>query len=349
MKRFSSILFFLSIVALMIVTGFGCQQDNLLLEPESNSQLKATLEKVTFSDQSITSFEPNYNEEQAMSLVGGLAKEIYPFRVGQRMKLVDRKLEITYPNNKKEAEGKLTLNFEGVLLIIGFSQPQTEGSQTPPDVTLEKPFKTTIVRIIKYVKFQETGDDTKDWKIAGVSLPVGGTENPSFKIVKVVVKAEGKNPITIDNPANIFFGMDGLSNNGQPGEMGNGNGMGMGRGMGNGMGRGIGNGATNQMKDMMVFGKRAPVTISVFVESTAAKDEFITVTYGAMANGMFRVKEQFSKIETSGNVKKFEKTILTNMNSGFMHAVINVLNNGAVYDDKESVQEVSWGIPYAIK
>jgi hypothetical protein len=374
-KRSISYLLSLSVIASFLLAATGCNQEGAIVDPAQNQNLSVALQKVTDNDESIKSFKPNYNEEQAMSFLGVLGKEIFPLRVGQVLKLVDRNLTIQY--EAETALGTLVEKFDGVLIISGsFKQPEPN-RPTPADTVIRKQFSTVITRLIKYTKVSNTGDNLVDWKVAGVSLPAGGTETDNIQISKLTLATQDGKTLEITNPNEFFFdrgfmngyGMGGNGNGGMGGGMGsNGNG-GMGGGMGSngngGMGSGMGsNGNGNSMGGGMLsngtrgmsamFGSRQPIKITVEIISKYEAEDFLTLTHGAMmssANG--RVKEKFelkSSVQEGSNYKKtYEKVWLTNAHGGFMHAVINAVPKQVVSETNAQVEEKTWGIPYQIK
>ncbi|MEW6701862.1 MAG: hypothetical protein AB1298_04015 [Bacteroidota bacterium] len=368
-KRSISYLLSLSAIALFLLTAAGCNQEGAIVDPAQNQNLNVALQKITDNDESIKSFKPNYNEEQAISFLGVLGKEIYPLRVGQALKLVDRNLTIQY--DTETAIGTLVEKFDGVLIISGsFKQPEPN-KPTPTDTVISKKFSTVITRLIKYTKVSNTGDNLVDWKVAGVSLPAGGTETDNIQITKLTLATQDGTTLEITNPNEFFFdrgfmngyGMGsygnggmmggGMGNNGNGGRGNNGNG-GMGSGMGNngnGMGSGMLGNGTKGMSAM--FGPRQPIKITVEVISKYEAEDFLTLTHGAMLNGLNRVKEKFelkSSVQEGSNYKKtYEKVWLTNAHSGFMHAVINALPKQVVFETSTPVEEKTWGIPYQVK
>lgn len=331
MRRIISLILNLAIISLLVV---ACDEHSLISEPESQSSLKAALQKITYSDEALNSFEPNYNEEQAMSLLSSqLGKTIYPIKVGQAMKLVDRDLQIEY--GVDTALGLLTQKFEGELIILGsFIE---KNSRLIPDTLIKKPFSTVITRKIKYAKVDSTGDNLVDWKIIGSSLPAGGTETNNIEITKLTLTTLDGKSVTITSPNDFFFDF------GRRNFMVNNQSM-----------NGHGN-QKNRMNDMMpFFGRKQPVTITVEVRSKYEKPDFLTITHGAMiSNRMNRAKEKFELKDTQFDgtyyIRTYEKTWLTHLFPGFMHAVINLLPDNVLTDSDFTVEEKTWGVPYAIK
>ncbi len=100
----------------VIVVFFGCQNE-MVIEPVDTEPTtdQGALEKMVDEDSALTSFDYNYNEEGLMDFLGKVDTEIYPFRVGHKMRLVNRNLNINFQDTI--AYGTLTKTFEGILFI----------------------------------------------------------------------------------------------------------------------------------------------------------------------------------------------------------------------------------------
>ncbi len=332
MKRSLTSLFNLTLV-FFVLTFIACEDKNLITDPDSSPQLKSVLEKITYSDEALNSFIPNYNEEQAMSLTDSkLGKTIYPLRIGHAVKLVDRDLQIEY--GADTAVGFLTLKFEGELIIIGSF---TENSRNIPDTVVKKPFTSVITRKIKYAKVDSTGDNLVDWKVIGASLPAGGTDTRNIEIIKLTLTTLDGKSITITSPNDFFFD------------------FGRGFALGTDSTKSRIRGNKVRMHDIMpFFGRKQLVTITVQIRSIYEKPDLLTLTHGAMiGNGMYRTKEKFglkdSQFDGTYYIRTYEKTWFTHMHPGFMHAVINLLPDNTVTDTDFPVEEKTWGVPYAVK
>ncbi|MEG8990741.1 hypothetical protein VJY32_13310 [Ignavibacteria bacterium 4148-Me] len=335
MRLLKSSLSFFSLI-LIFTLIIACEDKNFITEPDSSASIKSALEKITYSDEILNSFVPNYNEEQAMSLTGQLSKTLYPIKIGQVVKLVDRNLQIEY--GADTAVGKLTLKFEGELIIMG----SFNDKRIIPDTIVKKPFTSIIARIIKYAKVDSTGDNLVDWKIIGSSLAEGGTETNNIEITKLTLTTLDGKSVTITSPNEFFFdfgrrgyaaGIDTSKNNRQ----------------------GLNNRIKVKINDLMpFFGRKQPVTITLEVKSIYEKPDFVTITHGAMVSaGMYRTKEKFELKDTQFDgtyyIRTYEKTWLTHLHPGFIHAVINLLPDKSVTDTDYPVEEKTWGLPYVIK
>ena len=173
----------------IIVAAYACQDSNEMNDPISNVNDAEVImfKKIADNSPSITSFYPNSNEEEAMSISSSLGKNFYPIKVGQSLTKTDESLSLL--KDSTTAIGTLVQTYEGNLIIAGtFNQP-TFGIRTQIDTTIEKPFITTITRSIQYEKISDTGNDSLDWKIVGISLPVGGTGGNEVSIQKLTLTA----------------------------------------------------------------------------------------------------------------------------------------------------------------
>jgi hypothetical protein len=300
--------------------------------------------KLAVKSASVSSFQPNYNEDQAVAMAGKLNKDLYPIKVGQKMTLTDQTL--TLVKDSTTATGTLVQKYDGTLIIQGSFQQPTIGIKSHVDTTIQKPFSTTITRVIKYQRIANTGNDTTDWKIIAVSLPNGGTDGTDIQISKVTLTAQDGSTVDIDDPNAYFFNV-GSDKEGTDDDDYNkfNNGMTMGFGLDFGM---------HGWKGLFTwYRQNQPVKISVEILSTSSDPDFITMTYGAERDGRFRTKEQFdlvsSTLQGTYYKKVYEKDWYTQPHPGMRHAVINAFPRNVVYDTNTSVQEKSWGIPYRVQ
>ncbi len=371
MRRLISYSAVLGLFVFFVFAMSGCKNEDSIVSPNGGTNLHQALEKITNDDQSVQSFEDNYNEQEAMSLSGSqLGKGLYPIKVGQRMELVDRQLTIDYSDST--AVGTLTSTYNGKLFIFAsFTSETTTRSGYPlPDTLVIKDFTTVITRKILYVKVDNTGDNLVDWRISAISLPEGGTEASGVIITKLTLIAPDGSTLVIDSPNSFFFDRGPRSNdnsvagqnNGNLGQgngnMGNGNGN-MGGGndhMGSGSGSGYGNGQSGEHGNrpmLPIFGMHQPVTVQVELQSAYADTDFVTITHGAMLGGLGREKARLNLVSETNNggsyTRVFEGKWYTNMHGGYRHAVVNALAHASVYDSDAAVEENTWGVPYMVK
>ncbi|MCU0405948.1 MAG: hypothetical protein MUE64_03080, partial [Ignavibacteriaceae bacterium] len=144
---------------------------------------KAALEKLVDEDSSLTSFDYNYDEEGVMDFLGKVNTAIYPFKVGQRMRLVNRTLSIDFQDTI--AYGTLTKTFEGLLLIAA----SYDSNATEPDTVIKKSFTAIVTRNL----------------IFKISLPEGGTQSPNIDINKTTIFLPNGDTLSIDSPNNYYL------------------------------------------------------------------------------------------------------------------------------------------------
>ena len=114
MKNIKSLITNSLIILFLFFLFAACNEDTSLTKPTSSDQDQ--IQKLIDEDEIIQSFEPNYNEEEAMDLLtDGLAKTVYPVRVGQRMKLVNKNINIDIQGDT--AYAFITNTFNGILFI----------------------------------------------------------------------------------------------------------------------------------------------------------------------------------------------------------------------------------------
>ena len=353
-----------SFLMILIFGLYGCDKTNPL---EAGSQsVNSALQTITANDPAVQSFEPNYNETTVMSIVGGLAKEIYPVKVGQNLKLVDSKLD--FQQQADTAYGYLTQKFEGELLIAASYQQSITGNPVRVDTLIHKPYSTTVTRVIKYVKIGNTGNQLNDWRVIAVSLASGGSNTTNIDIKKITVTFTDGKVYETTSPNDFFLTMV--------------------------------QGAHHQFP---LYGKQSSATVRVEITSAYKDEDVLTLTHGMMiqgiangymmggvgsgsmgngksGNGMMqggmmngrmngngasgngahmnifgdRNKLRFKLISSTQNGSSFDKVYELQWNTpsvggGFMHAVVNAMPKQTVYDDAAPVEEKSWGIPIAVK
>ena len=323
MIRFRLLIMPVSILFLLIFSISACTNSDPLVQPsESGSDYEALL-KLADEDEILQSFEPNYNEDEAMSLLGdGLAKAIYPLRVGHKMKLVDRELTVDFVGDT--AIGILTRTFEGKLLISASFDPvvlddKPDSISSLVDTLIEKDYSTVITSNIKYAKFENTRRADTNWKIIAVSLPEGGTASVNIAITKMTLTLPGGEVIEIESPNDYYLER-------LPGKR----------------------------RHVPAFNKNEEVTVILELESAYADTDFVSVTYGAVIGGdHHRVKKRFELIseEDLGGIYKrtYEQTWTIRPVPGFKHAIVNAVPKQVLYDDQTEVEENSWGIPYSVR
>ena len=195
--------FFLPLLILGVLAFFAGCQDEMTVEPQNNGEPttdQGALEKLVEQDSSLTSFDVNYNEDGLMDFLGKVDEQIYPFRVGKRMRLVNRNLNITFSGDTI-AYGRLTKTFEGLLFIAA----SYDSTSSIPDTVIKKPFTAVITRNIIFRKIANTNFPLRNWIIAAISLPEGGTQSPNIDITKLTVFLPNGDTLVVDSPNDYYL------------------------------------------------------------------------------------------------------------------------------------------------
>lgn len=305
--------YIMAFFALLTLVLFVRCQDEMVVDPGDTepSTDKAALEKLVDEDSSLTSFDYNYDEEGVMDFLGKVNTDIYPFGVGQKMRLVNRTLSIDIHDSI--AYGTLTKTFEGILFIAA----SYDSSANKPDTLIQKTFTAVVTRNLIFKKIANTPYPLRNWIIAAISLPEGGTQSPNIDLMKMTIFLPNGDTLSIDSPNDYF------------------------------MRRGWG-----WWRKIPIVGTSDSIKISVEVFSNYEEDDFVTLTWGANRWIKHRVKRLFDLVSSTPNGngydKVYEQTFRTHQWSGFYHAVINAMPRQVVFDDAAPVEAEAWGIPYFV-
>lgn len=285
----------------------------MVIEPADTEPTtdQGALEKIVDEDSALTSFDYNYNEDGLMDFLGKVDTEIYPFRVGHKMRLVNRTLNIDIQDTI--AYGTLTKTFEGILFIAA----NYDSLGTEPDTVIQKPFTAVVTRNIIFKKIAHTPYPFRNWIIAAISLPEGGTQSPNIDIMKLTAFLPNGDTIQVDSPNDYYvtwrFGW---------------------------------------WRQIPVLHRGESVLLRVELYSAYEEEDFVTLTYGANRFHNHRAKKIFELVSStpSGNgwEKVYEQTYTTHQFPGFYHAVINAMPRQVVFDDATPVESEAWGIPYLV-
>ncbi len=309
-------------VALTIMILTGCNNSPTGPQQAQSTANEQAMLKVIESDSAVASFTPNYDEESAMNIIGKTSVAIYPFRVGQKMRLVSKDFNYTMVGDT--AFGTYTATFEGVLYVAA----SYDSSTNTQDTVIQKPFTTIITRKVVLLKLNNSNYDSTnfDWRVLAISLPSGGTLNSNIQITKLTLYMPDGSVVIINDPNDYYL---------MRGQMG---------------GRMHAHNGWGGMPDFM-HGQN--VTIQVTISSAYADTDFVTLTHGADLDGMHREKLKLNLVsstpEGSGYVKVYEKTFVTRSFPGFSTAVINAFPKQVIYDDSTPVEVDTWGVPYFIE
>ena len=305
--------FLLAFFAMFVLALFvGCQ-DEMTVDPGDTDPTtdKAAMEKLVDEDSSLTSFDYNYDEEGVMDFLGKVNSDIYPFRVGQKMRLVNRTLSIDIYDTL--AYGTLTKTFEGILFIVA----SYDSSANKPDTLIQKPFTAVVTRNLIFRKINDTPYPRRNWMIAAISLPEGGTQSPNIDLMKMTIFLPNGDTLVIDSPNDYFLR----------------------RGWG-------------WWRNMPIVGRGDSVRIQVELFSSYEEDDFVTLTWGANRWIKHRAKRLFDLVSSTPNGngwdKVYEQTFVTHQWPGFYHAIINAMPKQVIFDDATPVEAEAWGIPYFV-
>jgi hypothetical protein len=301
--------YILAILVLTIITLFVRCQDESIVGVEDTDQ--TALEKLVDEDSSLSSFDYNYDEEGLMDYLGKVNTEIYPFKVGQQMRLVNRTLSIDFQDTI--AFGHLTKTFEGTLLIAA----SYDIGATEPDTIIQKPFTAVVSRNLIFKKVGHSPYPRRNWIIAAISLPEGGTQSPNITIQKMTVFLPNGDTLTVDSPNDYYLR----------------------RGWG-------------WWRNIPFLHQGESATIRVELYSAYEEDDFVTLTWGANRWIKHRVKKLFDLVSSTPNGEGFDKvyeqTFTTHQWVGFYHAIINAMPRQVIFDDATPVESEAWGIPYIV-
>lgn len=270
----------------------------------------AAMQKIAESDSSVTTFDQNYNEGQALSFMGKVTAQISPIRVGQIVRVVNK--NFTYNVVGDTSYATLTRTFEGVLYIVAVS------NYSGQDTVISKPFTSTIALNLIFTRVGNSNNPTFDWKLAAVSLPEGGTLTSNVNIQNVTVFLPTGDTLSVNSPLNYYLAR-GAGWKRQLPEIGGNNKM------------------TIQVTINSVYSDTDFVTI------THGGD------FSGLHREKLRLDLVSSTPLGSGYIKVYQGTYLTHNWRGYHQAIINAFPKQVIYDDSSPVEISTWGIPYFIK
>jgi len=329
LKRKSNIVKWISLFSLMAAFAFvtGCK--NSPTGPSANTSSDATaMQNIAENDSSVTAFDANYNESQAISYMGKTSAAITPIKVWQTVRVVNK--NFTYNVVGDSSYATFTRNFEGVLYISAVS------NLSDKDTVISKPFTSSITLNLIFVRVGKSNNPTFNWRLAAFSLPEGGTASSNISITNITALLASGDTLSVSSPNDYYIDRN-------VGEKVEAHGMGGMRGFG-GMGwwRGI-----------PMIGKNSPVTVEVTVFSAYADTDFVTITHGGGFSGLQPEKLRLTLVSStqsgSGFIKVYQGTYITHNWAGFHHAVVNAFPKQVIFDDSSAVEISTWGIPYFIK
>lgn len=319
MKHLKSLTRLMVILSIILLGTMACNEENSLTLPEGEVTTdQQALEKIVETDEAIESFEPNYNEDQAMDFVlGKSTSEIFPVRVGQKMRLVEKNLNVVFQGDT--AYGTLTKTFDGILFIVASSDSLTGNLDSTDFNVYKKSFTTTVTRKIIFVKKDNSDNPLNNWKISAVSLAEGGTLTDNIAIKSMTIFLPNGESINVDEPNEYFLSR-----------------------------------GPSLKRAIPVLSKFQSVTVQVELQSVYADADFVTLTYGGLkSNKMKRAKKRFSlkREDFDGTYynRLYEAEWRIHQSRGFKHAIVNAYPYQVIKDSDAPVESNSWGMPYAVK
>ena len=307
--------FFIPLMLLAILTFFAGCQDEMTVEPIDNGEPttdQGALEKLVDLDSSLSSFEANYNEDGLMDFLGKTEEAIYPFRVGHRMRLVSKNLNLDIQDTI--AYGTMTKTFEGVLFIAASYDPNA----SEPDTVIEKPFTSVITRNLIFKKIANTPFPFRNWILVAISLPEGGTQSPNIDMTKLTVFLPDGDTIVVESPNEYFLRRWGHWWRQLPiirrGES-----------------------VLLRVKLFSAYEEEDFVTLTYGADRHGqhrVKRLFDLISSTPVNNG-------FEKV--------YEQTFTAHQFPGHYHAVINAMPKQVIFDDSTPVEAEAWGMPYFVR
>lgn len=307
--------FFIPLLLLALMAFFAGCQDEMTVEPGDTGEpttVQGALELLVDQDSSLTSFEANYNEGGLMDFLGKTEEAIYPFRVGHRVRLVNRNLSIAFEDSL--AFGTLTNTFEGVLFIAASYNPNA----TEPDTIIQKPFTSVITRNLIFKKIANTDFPFRNWILVAVSLPEGGTQSPNIDITKLTVFLPDGEILVVESPNEYFL-----------------------RRWDHWWRRipilRIGDSVLLRVELFSAYEEEDIVTLTYGADRRGnhrAKKLFELISSTPVDDG-------FEKV--------YEQTYTTHQFPGHYHAIINAVPRQVIFDDSTPVEAETWGMPYFVR
>lgn len=299
----------------LLIFAVGCNNAPTGPDTSQSTSDQQAMLKAIEADSSVSSFEPNYNEGSAMTVLGKTTTTIYPLKVGQKMRLVSHNFNYTIVGDT--AFGTYSTTYEGVLYIAA----SYDSSSYHPDTLIQKPFTTVITRKIIFITTGDTVHPALKWRIVAISLPEGGTLNSNINITEVKVYFPDGDSLVVTDPNSYYLS----------------------RGWGWRWG---------WWKQIPRVKRNSPVKVQVYLTSAYADTDFVTLTHGCDPDGLHREKNRFYLVSStqtgSGYDKVYEQTFETHQWPGYFHAVINTFPKQVVTDDSTPVESNTWGIPYMV-
>lgn len=354
LKKFLSGIFLLIFTLALLILTSACQQNESVVGSTSDLSQNEALRKIAEEDEVLQSFDSNFDESATMDFLSKTNMVIYPARVWHKVESRDFNLELTIAGDT--AYGVSTKTFTGTLYIAASLDEFTTGDTAVVDTIIEKPFTTVVTRNVIFVKVAETGDQRRDWKIISVSLPEGGTGTTNIYITKLTVTLPSGEVLEVTSPNDYYLSRntgDRMGNKGNQGQGGPNGNRGQGGPRGN-SGLGVRLGFDNNfMGQFPMINSGEPILLTVELESAYSDTDHVAVSFGGDKLGRNRAKNSFELVSSVSNGGTYSKVYQGEFRPramhGFFHAVLRAIPYHVVHDDSTPVEEVCWGIPYAVQ
>lgn len=303
-----------------LIMAAGCNNSVTGPSPVNSGQSnlqpadKQAMTQMAEQDSAMSSFSPNYNENQNVNYLGKTSGAITPVFVWQHVILKDKNYDFNEVGDSVYV--KITKTFEGVLNIVASTQDTTR----KPDTIVTKNFTTVMTRQLLFERVDSTDNPFRNWKLVGISLVSGGTTTDNFNINKLTATMSDGTSLVIDSPENYFIAREKRW------------------------------GWWHHFPEIKT---RDTVTVSVELYSAYADTDFVTLTYGADFFGTHRNKSRLELVSSTpsggGFIKVYEKTFNVGDYHGYFHAVLNAFTKQSIYDDSAPVESKTWGLPYRVR
>jgi hypothetical protein len=306
---YKSILIIFSTALLFFM--IGCQKS--IVDPIQESETdKETMLKIAGEDPSLQSFEFNYNEDGAMDF--GLLKlqgDIYPLRVGHRVRLINRDFNVNIDGDT--AFAKLTKTYDGILFIAA----AYDSNSTTPDTIIRKPFVSVITKNLIFVRIDNTPRPERNWRLTAISLPEGGVLSPNININELTVYLPNSDSIVVNSPNDFYISR------------------------GPGWWRNIPPFHPNQ---------EIRIRVEIFSAYEQEDFVTVTygANRAGMHKAKKRFELISSEQVTGGYERTYEASFRTHLLFGFFHAIINAFPRHVIFNDSTPVENEVWGLPYFV-
>ncbi len=191
------------LMAVGLLSFYGCQSDGPIAGNDDSPDIEAI--KTLLSDSADVTFDALDEESESNIDNDGpsnaLDKDIVRTRfVRIRRRPVERTVEVTKETDST-ATAYVKTTFEGILKV-------KKAVMTDSTLNIEwfdKPIKHTVERYVHLKKVFDSADAPhRGWRVVGISLQNGFSEQPGVQIVELVIKAEDQDSVVITDPLEFF-------------------------------------------------------------------------------------------------------------------------------------------------